>query len=186
MSLNKIQKRFVKLVNNRHSKWLSRYPARRYRAGKWSPSSTSIKIINAVTGEITTAKSKDDNPTTLKRWLKIRNMRATFQEMLIKKNSTWSRLLDDEFKNYPVIVKLGRYQVPYIIEHVGDRLTYNGKTTCTVFLETTDNINYLSIISEKKKLLVNSPKPVKIAVVKKKQKKAKRRKKRFNYGPYEI
>jgi hypothetical protein len=172
--LNRIQKQFVKLVNTNTSKWMS-MPRRsmfrsRYRVKKWAPSSTQVKIINAVTGEETTARAYDDSPTTLKRWLKMRNLRAQFADMVIFKNSIWAQLSDEEIKDYPVIVKMGKKQYPYLIDHIGDRLTFGKKTTATVFLKTVENINYLSVIAEKRALLSNIAKPIK-KVVKKKRKK---------------
>lgn len=161
MSLSRIQKTFVRLATNQQSYWsqLGRHKTKRRRLIKraeWQPHQVKVEIINAVTGEKTTAKTFEDSPAKLKKWLKLRNIRAEFQDMLLKKHSTFFKLTDTEFENYPIIVRVGSYKVPYIIAHIADRVTYKGKTTCTVLLQTTDNVNYLEVIAEKKELLEKS------------------------------
>lgn len=170
--LNRIQKQFVRLAITHKANWMSMppQPYRRRRVKKWAPSQTKVKIINAVTGEETIAKAYDDTPTTLKRWLKMRNVRAQFADMLIKKGSTWSLITAEDMKDYPVIVKVGHSKYPYVIDHMGDYLTIAKKTTATVFLRTVDNINYLGIIDQKKALLPKSP----VKVFKRKTKKKKK------------
>ena len=165
MSLNKIQKTFVRLATNQQHYWMSvpyyRSRKRRLLFKKWQPHQVKVEVINAVTGEKTTAKTFEDSPAKLKKWLKLRNIRAEFQEMLLKKHSTFFKLNDEEFENYPVIVKVGNYKVPYIIAHITDRVTYKGRATCTVLLQTTDNVNFLEVIAEKKELLEKSVTPKK-------------------------
>ena len=173
MPLNRIQKQFIRLATSQHTKWM-RMPRRgsfrkKFMGGKSADDGAKVNIINAVTGEITTAVSYNDTPAKLKKWLKLRNLRGQFSNMLIKKSSTWHKLPDDGFQDYPVIVKIGTAQYPYVIDHIGDRFEQNGKISVTVFLKITDNINYLSVINEKKKLLANLPKPVPAPVVKKKK-----------------
>ena len=85
--------------------------------------------------------------------MKLRNSRAEFTDMLLKKKSTWFKLSDMEFINYPIIVCVGSYRCPYLIKRIQDRVTRKGKVTCTIQLETTENVDYLSILSEKKELL---------------------------------
>ena len=80
-------------------------------------------------------------------------MRAEFYNMLIKKNSTWFKLKDNDFEDFPIIVKVGNYKTPYVIRHVKDRVKHKGRITVTILLETTDNVNYLEILSVKKELL---------------------------------
>jgi len=62
-------------------------------------------------------------------------------------------LSEMEFIDYPVIIKVGSYKAPYLIKRVQDRVTYRGKTTISIQLETTNNIDYLGILSAKKELL---------------------------------
>ncbi len=154
MSLTRIQKTFVKLAANR---WvpMSGYKTKRRRLGKYSPSKSQVRVevIDAVTGEKTSAKAFEDSPSKLRKWLKMRNARAEFTDVLLKKKSTWFKLLDEEFIDYPVIVKVGTYKAPYLIKRVQDRVTRRGKVTISIQLETTDNIDYLGILSAKKELL---------------------------------
>ena len=156
MSLNRIQKTFVRLAINQQSFWgqLGRYRTRRHGSRKWEVAAkVKVEIINAVTGEKTTAKSFEETPAKLKKWLKLRNVRAEFTDMLLKKRSTFFKLTEKEFENYPVIIKVGTYKVPYLIRHIRDRVSRKGKVSCTVLLETVENVDYLSILSEKKELL---------------------------------
>jgi hypothetical protein len=160
MPLSKIQKTFIRLATSRKRSWLQspyRWPRRR-RVKIFEPKTIKVKIINAVTGEETTARAQEDSAAKLKKWLRLRNIRAEFTKMLIKKNSTWSKLKDNEFEDFPIIVKVGTYKTPYVIRHVEDRVTKKGKTTVTILLETTDNIDFLGILSLKKELLEKSKK----------------------------
>lgn len=45
------------------------------------------------------------------------------------------------------------YEVPYVIDHIGEKIIIKNKTTCSLYLRVADNIDYLSIISAKKKLM---------------------------------
>jgi hypothetical protein len=160
MSLSRIQKTFVRLATNHQSYWsrLSHRKTHRRKVSSenWQFNEVKVEIINAVTGEKTTGKTLEDSPAKLKKWLKLRNIRAEFTDVLIKKNSTWSKLPEEEFDNYPVIVRVGSYKVPYVIAHVRDRVTFKKRTTCTFLLATIDNVNYLELINEKKELLEKS------------------------------
>jgi hypothetical protein len=158
MSLSRIQKTFVRLAISQQSYWatLGRYRTKRRRhkkCDKWQPNQISVEVINAVTGEVTTAKVFEESVAKLKKWLKLRNMRAELVGVIIKKNSTWSKLSETEWEDYPVIIKVGTYKVPYIVSHVKDTTVFKGKTTCSMLLSTTDNIDYLELINEKKELL---------------------------------
>jgi len=154
MSLTRIQKTFVRLAAH---KWgqMSSYRTKRYRLGKYQPSKAKVKVevIDAVTGEKTFGKASDESAAKLRKWLKLRNIRAEFTDVLLKKKSTWLKLSEMEFIDYPVIIKVGSYKAPYLIKRVQDRVTYRGKTTISIQLETTNNIDYLGILSAKKELL---------------------------------
>lgn len=154
MPLTRIQKTFVRLAANR---WVSvgGYRTKRRRLGKYSPSKSKVRIevIDAVTGEKTSAKAFEESPSKLRKWLKLRNVRAEFTEVLLKKKSTWFKLLNEEFIDYPIIIKVGSYKAPYLIKRIQDRVARKGKVTISIQLETTDNIDYLSILSVKKELL---------------------------------
>ena len=157
MGLTRIHNTFVKLASNywqptgkrktrRHS-WVAK------KRKSAVPSKTKLEIIDAVTGERTTAKTFWESVVKLRKWLKLRNVRAEFTEVVLKKNSTWFNLSDMEFIDYPIIVKVGTYKAPYLIKRIQDKVTYRGKTTISIQLETTDNIDYLSILSAKKELV---------------------------------
>lgn len=156
MNLTKVQKTFIRLATNRQNPW-NRFPrlrVRRRRLKSWAPcKQVNIEIINAVTGEKTTARANEESHAKLKKWLKLRNLRAEFVGMVLPKNSTFSKLTDEEFKNYPVIVRVGTYKVPYLIDHIRAKFSTGKKITCNVFLKITDNLDYLQIIDEKKDLL---------------------------------
>jgi len=178
MSLNRFQKSFIRLCANRRRQSIG-IQKMRLRKPSWNKKMAKIKpvtviIVNAVTGEQTTAKSYETSRLKLKKQLMLRNVRAQFTEMIIHKNSIWDKMTEEEFKDYPVIVKVGNYQAPYLINYIGSKLLVGNKTQCTLYLKTVDNIDYLSIISAKKELLgdaLSKVKPVKKAKKKKKKKK---------------
>lgn len=154
MSLTRIQQTFVKLAA---IKWvpMGSYKTKRHRLKKYEPSKSRVRVevIDAVTGEKTSAKAFEESAAKLRKWLKLRNVRAEFTEVILKKKSTWFKLSNDEFIDYPVIIRVGSYKAPYLIKRVQDRITKRGRTTISIQLETTENIDYLSILSAKKELL---------------------------------
>jgi len=155
MSLTRIQQTFVRLAARNRWGMLGSYKTKRRKLSKYSPSKSQVKVevIDAVTGEQTSAKAFEESPTKLRKWLKLRNVRAEFTNVVLKKKSTWYKLDDMEFIDYPVIIKVGNYKAPYLIKKIDSRVTFKGQTTITIQLETTENIDYLSILSEKKELL---------------------------------
>ncbi len=155
MSLTRIQKVFIKLAARQRMSVPSyaRYPYGRRFKKKFPKAKVKIEIIDAVVGTKTTGKDHHDSRAKLKKWLKQRNIRAEFTEVILKKRSIWFKLEDMEFIDYPVIVKLGNYKAPYLIKRVQDRKTHKGITTISMQLETTDNVDYLSILSKKKEQL---------------------------------
>lgn len=152
MSLSRIQKTFIKLAANYWSP-MGKYKTKRRKYVKWQPIKVRIEVIDAVTGEKTTGKGCEESLAKLRKWLKLRNVRAEFTDVLLKKNTVWFKLNDEEFIDYPVIIKVGSYKAPYLIKRIQDRVTIKGKVTCSIQLETTDNIDYLGILSKKKELL---------------------------------
>jgi hypothetical protein len=183
MGLNRIQKQFIRLSNiQRNRVSIPRRTRRKKMFGTgWASKAVKVHIINAITGETTVAKSYEESPAKLKKWLKLRNMRAQFSEMVIHKNSIWNQLRDADFVDFPVIIKVGTYQSPYVIVYVGDKITIGNKTTATLFLRTVDNIDYLSLIGEKRKIVENLPKPMKVTTVKKAKVKKVKRSKKLSY-----
>jgi hypothetical protein len=158
MSLNRIQKTFVRLATNQQSFWsqLGRHKTKRrvyvYNK-KWQPNKVTVGIINAVTGEKTTAKAFEESAPKLKKWLKLRNVRAEFTDMLLKKRSTFFKLTGLEWIDYPIIIQVGTYRCPYLIKRIQDRVVRKGRVTCSIQLETINNVDYLQLIYDKKELL---------------------------------
>jgi hypothetical protein len=158
MPLSRIQKTFIRLAAHQQSYWstLGRRKTKRHHPAKyvtWEPTQISVEVINAVTGEKTTAKAYEESVAKLKKWLKLRNLKAELVDVVIKKGSTWSKLTPEEFVNYPIILKIGTYKTPYLVKSMHDLETHKGKTTVSFWLETTNNVDYLQVICEKKDLL---------------------------------
>lgn len=176
------QKLFLRLSTNQHRRWMAMPgPIRRRRS--WGkkfpvPNRVKVEIINAVTGEKTTAYALEESKRALKKWLRVRNMRAQFEDMVLNPKASWFNFTPEEFQGFPIIVKVDNdYEVPYIINHIGEKITIKNKTTTALYLQTVDNIDYLGTVSDKKKLMKNwiENHPVKI------KKKAKRKKRRFDF-----
>ena len=154
MRLTRIQRSFLRLASYSRYGGFGSYRTRRHKFKKKFPvKRVKIQLIDAVTGQSTSAQGFEDSKTRLKKWLKLRNVQAEFTNVLLKKKATWSKLEDTDFMDYPVIVKVGTYKAPYLIKRIHSKITIKGKTTCTMQLETTGNVDYLSILSEKKELL---------------------------------
>lgn len=127
---------------------------RKVKGAKWlRRQHVVVQIINAITGETTKALADEPSNAKLKKWLKIRNTRAEFEDMIISPKSTWALLADDQWKDFPIIVKVGTYQTSYVIDHIGTRHLTEGKSCVTVYLKTVGNVDYLSLIKEKKELV---------------------------------
>lgn len=157
MSLTRIQKTFVRLAA---SKWMPAGSYGRspygYRTKKKFPvAKVKVDIIDAVSGNKTTGKASDESKAKLKKWLKLRNVRAEFTQVILKKKSPWFKLQDTDFIDYPIIIKVGNYKAPYLIKRVQDRKTFKGVTTISMQLETTGNVDYIAILSKKKEMLDN-------------------------------
>jgi len=115
MSLTRIQKTFVRLAA---SKWIhgvpsyGRLPFRKTKK-KQNPT-IRIEIIDAVNGTKTSGKAADDSKAKFKKWLKLRNARAEFTDVILRKTSVWFKLEDMDFIDYPIIIKVGNYKAPYL------------------------------------------------------------------------
>lgn len=112
-----------------------------------------VQIINAVTGEATTAVSYESSVKKLKKWLKMRNLRAQFSNFMIKKKSAFSKLSLTQFIDYPIIVKIGNFKAPYLIDYISEPYKYGKKTVCFLYLKVVGNVEYLQIIHEKVSIL---------------------------------
>lgn len=155
MSLTRIQKTFVRLAAVQRFGSLTNYRTPRFKK-KFPVKKIRIEIIDAVTGQKTTAKAFENSNIKLKKWLKLGNTQAEFTDVLLKKTSVWFKLEDTDFIDYPIIIKVGAYKAPYLVKRINSRKTFKGKTTCTFQLEKAENVNYLAILSEKKELLAKN------------------------------
>jgi hypothetical protein len=160
MSLNRVQRTFAKLAA---SQWMAgpygRMPQYNRRRKKTIPvTKIKVSVIDAVTGNKTSGFASDESKAKFKKWLKMRNVRAEFTDVILKKKSVWFKLDDMEFIDYPIIIQVGNYRVPYLIKRISDRKTRKGVTTIKIQLETAENIDYLAILSEKKELLATKGK----------------------------
>jgi hypothetical protein len=153
MRLTRIQRTFVRLASYNKYGTFGSYRTPRYGKKRKPFKRVKIEIIDAVTGIKTTAKAFEDSKIKLKKWLKLRNVRAEFTDVVLKKTSPWYKFEDTDFIDYPIIVKVGTYKAPYLIKRIDSRFTLRGKTTCRIQLETTGNVDYLAILSEKKELV---------------------------------
>ena len=178
----RVHKLLIRLLSNQHKRWRGMPHKNTRRKQAWrkvfpSPNYVRVEIINAVTGEKTTARAIDDSQRSLKKWLRIRNTRAQFDSMGLNPKSSWFNFTPEEWENFPIIVKVGDAQFPYVIARIGEKVTIKNKIVCSVFLQTLDNINYLSVVNTKKKLMKDwiDEHPIRV------KKKAKRKKKRLEF-----
>jgi hypothetical protein len=157
MSLSKVQRTFVRLAA---AKWIPPQYRQYLKRRKKTAPITKIKVtvIDAVTGTKTFGYVSYESKTKFKKWLKMRNVRAEFTDVILKKKSVWFKLDDMDFIDYPIIIQIDAYRAPYLIKRVQDKKTRKGITTIKIQLETTENIDYLSILSAKKELLANKGK----------------------------
>ena len=111
-----------------------------------------VEIVNAITGEVHKGYMRDVSIRKLRKWLEFHNHRAQVEQVSLPVKSTFYRLnkKEDGLKELPVLIKLGRYQVPYLIDHVGVFFVEKGKPTITFNLQVVDNLKYLETVALKK------------------------------------
>lgn len=112
----------------------------------------SVEVVNAITGEVTKALACEESRRKYIKWLSYQNSRAQLDEVILPANSTWSKMPDEAWKDYPVIIKVGEYKAPYVIDHISPKVVEKDKTYVSLYLKTVDNIQYLEDISAKKKM----------------------------------
>lgn len=128
-------------------------PRRRRKLRSPEPNRVQVEIISAITSERTKAWAVEESMAKLKKWLKIRNVRAEFEDMVISPKSVWALLSEDQWKDYPIIVKVGSYQTSYVVDHVGELHLTKSKSCVTVYLRVVGNVDYLSLINAKKQMV---------------------------------
>lgn len=156
--MTKSMRTWIKLSKKRRTPlyWNSPYgrPIRRKRKLRSpEPKRVAVDIISAITAEKSRAWAVEESSAKLKKWLKIRNVRAEFEDMIIAPKSVWSLLSDEQWKDYPIIVRVGTYQTSYVVDHVSERHLTNGKSCVTVYLRVVGNVDYLSLINAKKAMV---------------------------------
>jgi hypothetical protein len=111
-----------------------------------------VEVVNAITGEVHKGYMRDISLRKLRKWLGHHNSRAQVEQVSIPPKSTFKFLnkKDGGLKEFPILIKLGKYQVPYLIEHVRLDIVVRKKQTFAFNLKVVDNLKYLELVAEKK------------------------------------
>jgi hypothetical protein len=130
-----------------------------------------VEVVNAITGEISKGYMRDLSAKKLRKWLGFHNQRAQVEQVALSPRSTFYALINDkhptDIKDFPILIKLGTYQVPYLIEQARSIITVKDKQTVTFELKTVDNLKYLQLIADKKPKVMVLFKKVKKRKIKK-------------------
>jgi hypothetical protein len=153
MSPNKAQR----VWRNLSQKWISMpyNPPRKRRRGPKVKKGiltnfVQVVLVNAITGETAKGYIQANSIRALTRWLGYHNHRAEVEQVALKPNSTFDELTPGELKNLPILIKLGKYQFPYIIDSVYSSYTPKHKILFTFRLQTVDNLKYLEMVAARK------------------------------------
>lgn len=122
-----------------------------------------VEVVNAITGEVAHGYMRNLSVTKLRQWLSYHNHNADVEQVYLSEKMTLSHLTDHEKVNYPVMIKLGRYQVPYLIEKVRPSEIIRGKQTVMFELKTIDNLKYLETVAKRKAVIMKLFKKLKKA-----------------------
>lgn len=111
-----------------------------------------VEVVNAITGEVHKGYMRDISARKLRKWLGYHNHRAQVEQVSIPLKSTFHLLhkKEDGLKEYPILIKLGTYQVPYLIEHVRLDIEVRNKQTFAFNLKVADNLKYLELVAARK------------------------------------
>ena len=109
-----------------------------------------VEVVNAITGEVAKGYMRDLSLRKLRKWLEYHNHRAQVEQVYLSKKNTLSHLKEEDLKDFPILIKLGKYQVPYLIDRSTPDLIIKGRQTVMFNLKTADNLKYLEIIAERK------------------------------------
>jgi hypothetical protein len=111
-----------------------------------------VEVINAITGEVSKGYMRDLSITRLRKWLAYHNQRAQVEQVSLSVNSTFAHLnrKAGALNDFPVLIKLGKYQVPYLIDRVSLSALVKHRQTFTFNLKTVDNLKYLEMVAGKK------------------------------------
>lgn len=109
-----------------------------------------VEVVNAITGEVSKGYMRDLSLRRLKTWLQFHNHKAFVEQLFLSPKITLANLKEEDAKDFPILLKLGKYQVPYLIDRIRFSLIIKGRQTYALDLKTADNLKYLEIIAEKK------------------------------------
>jgi hypothetical protein len=113
-----------------------------------------VEVINAITGEVAKGYMRDLSVRKLRKWLELHNYRAQVEQVSVPKRSTFYKMNVDDFTDFPILIKLGTYQVPYLIDYAAKHSIVNGRWTAEFNLKTVDNLKYLEIVASKKETIM--------------------------------
>jgi hypothetical protein len=122
-----------------------------------------VEVVNAITGEVAKGYMRDLSIKRLRRWLEFHNHRAQVEQVYLSAKATLRHLPLEEVKDFPVLIKLGTYQVPYLIAQSHLSLIVRGRQTVTFDLKTVDNLKYLETIADRKRKIMKLFKKIKKA-----------------------
>jgi hypothetical protein len=122
-----------------------------------------VEVVNAITGEVSKGYMRDLSTKKLRQWLGYHNHKAQVEQVYLSPKMTLAHLDTTELMDFPILIKLGRYQVPYLIDHTKQDAVIRGKQTVAFNLKTADNLKYLEIIAERKGYIMKLFKKIKKA-----------------------
>lgn len=111
-----------------------------------------VEVVNAITGEMHKGYMRDLSSRKLRKWLGHHNSRAQVEQVFLQPKTTFATLSvsTDGLKGFPILIKLGSYQVPYLIEYAAFDSLVKKKQTFVFNLKVVDNLKYLETVAENK------------------------------------
>jgi len=113
-----------------------------------------VEVVNAITGEVSKGYMRDLSIKRLRKWLEFHNHKAQVEQVYLSNKTTLQHLSEKDIKDFPILIKLGRYQVPYLIDHARADIIVRGRKTVTLNLKTVDNLKYLETIADRKSKVI--------------------------------
>lgn len=150
MKLKDIRKIFLDALNKRLN---------RKHKKKWSPSRGwvpagqdvfTVHVYSAVTGEKWNARVKNDSKRKFQNDMKA-GSRIILDTLHLPINSSVRAFTEEEWKQYPILVELGKCKVPYVV-HQARLMPMGKRLICMMFLNSIDNISYFQAIITRKAL----------------------------------
>lgn len=119
------------------------------KKGFWS-NLIQVEVVNAITGEVHKGYMRELSSRRLKKWLEFHNHRAQVEQIYLSPKTTLAALTEEEIKEFPILIKLRKYQVPYLIEASRLDAIIRKRQTLAFNLKTVDNLKYLETVAAKK------------------------------------